>query len=51
MQQHLAIADSAGISDGQVLLHVGDVEFPLDKVLKITKPSQAASDTPETPAS
>ena len=48
------LVDSAEVSDGQVLLHVGDVAFPLDKVLKITKPSQAASnntDTPETPAS
>lgn len=45
------LVDSAGISDGEVLLHVGDVSFPLDKVLKITKPSQMSSDTPDTPAS
>lgn len=31
--------DSAEISDGNVLLHVGDMSFPIEKVLRITRPA------------
>lgn len=34
--------DSADINDGNVLLRVGDVTFPLEKVLRVTKPTPAA---------
>ena len=38
--------DSTEISDGQVKLFVGSVGFPVDKILKVTKPaSSASSDT------
>ncbi len=33
--------DSAEISDGNVLLHVGDVAFPMEKILRISKPAAA----------
>ena len=40
------IVDSTEISDGQVKLFVGSVGFPVDKILKVTKPaSSASSDT------
>jgi len=40
------IVDSTEIADGEVKLFVGSVGFPVDKILKVTKPSSsAASDT------
>jgi flagellar basal-body rod modification protein FlgD len=40
------IVDSTEISDGEVKLFVGSVGFPVDKILKVTKPaSSTTSDT------
>jgi flagellar basal-body rod modification protein FlgD len=40
------VVDSTEIADGEVKLFVGSVGFPIDKILKVTKPSNsAASDT------
>jgi flagellar basal-body rod modification protein FlgD len=40
------IVDSTEIADGEVKLFVGSVGFPLDKILKVTKP--ASNDTSDT---
>ena len=37
------VVDSTEITDGEVKLFVGPVGFPIDKVLKVTKPTPAAS--------
>jgi len=40
------VVDSTEIADGEVKLFVGSVGFPIDKILKVTKPtSNGASDT------
>jgi flagellar basal-body rod modification protein FlgD len=38
------VVDSTELADGEVKLFMGSVGFPIDKVLKITKPSSNASD-------
>jgi flagellar basal-body rod modification protein FlgD len=38
------IVDSTEIKDGQVHLFIGNVGFPIDKVVKVTKPSNTAAD-------
>ena len=40
------VVDSTEIADGEVKLFVGSVGFPLDKILKVTKP--ASNDTADT---
>ncbi|WP_119301915.1 flagellar hook assembly protein FlgD [Dongia deserti] len=37
------VVDSTEIKDGEVKLFVGSVGFPIDKVLKVTKPAASAS--------
>jgi flagellar basal-body rod modification protein FlgD len=39
------VVDSTEIKDGQVKLYVGSVSFPIDKVVKITKPSTSDNTT------